>query len=204
MNDQVYLDKCIKKAYRINNKFFGFDINIKTKLVYTRKEMNNEWGGKTNNYFVAFVKKNTIVIFGKSVIEKLTSHSLNTYQDIITHEMSHLFYRNMVKTYKPSWIFEGLALNIQKNYKVMTKQINKKHLLYTNRKIILLGFKKNNSKFYWEYTNKFYQTSYMATKKILRILGKEKFLDLLQQYSKMPTKQTYLSLFGKYLEKICT
>lgn len=201
MNDDKYFDKICKKAYAINKKFFGFDIKYTCKLVYSRKEMDKEWRGKTDHNFVAFAWKNKIIIFARSVFEKECSHKLENYQNIVIHEMNHLFYYNMMGAYKPSWIFEGLALNLQNYYKTTRiKKIDKKCLLYTNRKIILEGFDKNSSKNNYEHMNNFYDTSYLAVKMLLKRLGKTKFINLLKLCSKKPNKNNYLKIFKSYLK----
>ena len=59
---------------------------------------------------------------------------------------------------------------------------------------------KNSSKNNYEYLGNFYDTSYLAVKRLLNKLGKTKFIKLLKIYSKKPTKDNYIKIFGRYLE----
>lgn len=169
-NNSLFIEQ-LKKAYEINERFWKIKIpKFQVKVIYKRKEMDREWGEKTNKYFSAFAWQNRLVIFSRSVFEKVTPHKLNSYQDLLIHEINHLFYQYFVETYKPSWIFEGLALNLEEKFKVTKiKKINKRYLMYSY-----------DPEFYWKHTQEFYEISYLAVKKLLKSLGKEKIFKLLK------------------------
>ena len=118
MDDNKFLEKCVKKAYKINKAFWNFDIKFNVRSVLTRKDMDKEWEGKTQKWMVAFAWNKKLIIFAPSVYEKLGCHKLESYQDTVTHEMNHLFYQKFVGTYKPLWLSEGLATNIQKEMNI--------------------------------------------------------------------------------------
>jgi hypothetical protein len=190
--DVQYLDKFLKKAYRINKKFYGFDLKFKIKLIYTRKEMDKEFGGKTESFLSGFGWDNTVGFFAKSVFEKVTPHKIDVYQDLVTHELNHLFYQKLVGSHVPLWIQEGLAIYVESkksNLKVYYSEIEKKHLFYRDCKGM------------WKEPEKSYRMSYSAVKNIMDKIGKNKFLNLLKIYSKNRTKDNYLKLFGKYIKE---
>lgn len=171
------IQKYLEQAYKINKKFYGFDIKLGIKLIYTRKEFDSYFKKKTPRWACGAIKRNKIIIFAPSVFEKKTIHKLSIYNDTILHEMNHLFYWKLAGDYKPWWLSEGLALNLEKNYKTRIKKINPKELFYT--------WTFNISK----YT---YPTSYLAVKKLIKKLGKRKLLNLIKRYSKNPKKLNYL------------
>lgn len=184
LNDNEYLGKLLKEAYRINRKFFGFDIKFKIELIYSRKEFDKKFGKKTPRWVCGAIKKNKIILFAPSVFEKKTIHKLSIYADTLIHELNHIFYEKLAKTYKPWWLHEGLALNLEKKYKVKLKKINSSLLL---------------DRWTFNIHKNFYSNSYLAVKELLLKFGKSKLLRMIRVYSKKPTKENSYKLFIKPL-----
>lgn len=189
MNDFKYVNRIVKSAYKLNKNFFGFDIKHEVRLIYSREEFDKEWGSKTPDWMCAFANNGVVTIFAPSIFEKLTVHQLKHYESTIIHELNHLFLYKLLGTYKPIWLQEGLAMNIEekskngRQYKYDSK-LNVKYLFYTY-----------NDKSFLKYSKEFYENSYLATKILFKILGKEKLIDALRKYAKKPTKKNNIALF---------
>ena len=194
MNDKAYLENCIKRAYAINKKFFGFDIDYKIKLVYSREEFNKEWKLDTPEWMCAFANNGCITIFAPSVFEKLTVHKLKNYESTIIHELNHLFFQKLVGTYKPIWLQEGLAMNVEEMSK---KGRTYKYKGGPNNKFLFYTY---NEEQFFKSSKEYYMNSYLATKKLLTDIGRIKVIRLLKKYSIKPTKENYIKLFKQALD----
>ena len=108
----------IKKAFKYNQEFFNKKIlKFEIILVYSRAEMDKLWGEKTKDYVAGFAKKKRIIIFSPSVIEKETCWKKRDFYTTLIHEINHLFFREITRTYKPLWLCEGLATYLQRGKK---------------------------------------------------------------------------------------
>ena len=63
--------KAVKEAYAINKKFYGQRISkFNVRFVYSRKDFNKSWGGKTETWQVAFADANRVILFPNRLIKK--------------------------------------------------------------------------------------------------------------------------------------
>ena len=179
----------IKKANKINKKFWKIKISkFNIKLIYTRGQMNQEWGRKTENWFIAFANDNQVRIFSPKVIEKVSSHNKGEFLNTIVHEISHIFYKKLASTYKPLWLNEGIAMNLG---------IGKRKKFNFNK------IKKMKPSYFYSYSIKkarlVYPFSFFAVKLLFK-KGKEKIIKLIRLYSKNPNevyfKKQFLKIYG--------
>ncbi len=183
-SDKQFVTKCIKHAYVSNQKLFPhLSPNFYVLLFYSRKAFDKERECKTARWEHAFANKKRIAIFAPSVYERLTSHKLREYCPTITHELSHIFYMNLVKTYTPRWLLEGLAMNMDGRKYLWHGKFDTKYLYF--------------SKINYEYIGKFYRSSYLMTKSLIKKKGKIELMRLISLYAKNPVKNNYLRLFNK-------
>tara|TARA_Y100000310_G_C20424549_1_gene688364 strand:- start:43 stop:516 length:474 start_codon:yes stop_codon:yes gene_type:complete len=120
------LEKEFPKGFEAKIKkledFFGIKLNSLPKVieVESRKEMDSFHNKPTEEWFVACVKEEKIVIFSKESMEEHTSHRKEEYEKLLIHELCHIFYGNRQKTFLPMWLNEGIALNLaeQKKQKI--------------------------------------------------------------------------------------
>jgi len=105
--------------------------------------------------------------------------------------MNHLFYQKIIGTGKPIWLSEGLALNIDGSKCPYKEKVDPKVLYYS--------FEKNKI---FKNANKFYIHSFLATRYLLKSIGKTKLINLLKKYSKDPKRENYIRIFGNFLNNL--
>lgn len=101
----------VEEIYKKVHNFFDFDrvLNIGICFLYSIEEYEFFSGQKFENWMCAFVGyPNLIFLFSPSVIEELTIHKKTEITNLITHELSHIFYGNS-KFGKLTLINEGIA-----------------------------------------------------------------------------------------------
>lgn len=190
VTDMEKFDKYIKKAYEVNKKFWGIDVPIKIKPVYSRADFNKEAGYVTRRWNCAFTSdQKVIIIFAPSVFERLTSYRLPSYLQTLIHEMNHIFYMNFVGTCTPIWLFEGLAMDMAGQDKRYRGQINTKYLRYS---FAPEDFGESD-----EDAKQFYRNSYLFTRLLIKKRGVQMIIDFLKSYRKTRTKRAYIAWYKK-------
>ncbi|MDD3156508.1 MAG: basic secretory protein-like protein, partial [Candidatus Pacebacteria bacterium] len=59
---------------------------------------------------VAWIPESCLInIFSPSAFESQTSHSKDNFIKVLTHEISHVFIKEIYEINKPRWLIEGLA-----------------------------------------------------------------------------------------------
>ena len=182
--------KLIRKAYNRNKKFFDIEIPLfEVVLVYSRKEFDKQWGGKTADFVSGFSRDGKIVIFSQSIFNKETRWRKKDFYPCLVHEMCHAFYEELRDdSFDPLWLSEGLATLMQNGRK---KLIHKKTLKIT-KKILNIGFN--------EMGVESYHVHYLFTRYLMRTFGKSKllkFIKLLRKGGKQEVafKKTYKMSF---------
>ncbi len=181
----------ITKIYASNRKFWGVDVSdIKIGLVYTRKAFDKEWGSKTERWACAMTNKNRIIMFAPSVFGRFTDYKQSYYISALAHEINHTFYENLVCTYKPVWIMEGLAMVVARQGKKWRGRVDTKYLFYTYKNKNMVG----------DTAKQFYRNSYLMIKKLIRTKGKKEIIDFLKMYKQHPNVNTYMQLKKQLLD----
>ncbi len=97
--DNAFIDSLnLKEVYKRVQDFFEFNIilNIKICFLYSVNEFNFFSRDKFEEWKCCFCgSNNTIFIFSPSIIENLTIHKRSEFNQLLTHELSHIFYGNM-------------------------------------------------------------------------------------------------------------
>ena len=147
--DAQSISKVAKFAYLKNKRFFKRDIKKKFKIivVYSRKELNKEWGGKTETWLTACSDFGRIATFPDNLIRKYNPRKdVGNLTSSLLHEMNHQFYYQIVGGRKPSWLLEGLAMQID-GYKM-----NKYDKKIFKQKLPPLCYS-HTEKGYWKYAD---------------------------------------------------
>jgi len=162
----------LKKAYKINEDFFNnitipkFDI----KLVYSRKELDKEWGSKNQDFVSAFAKDDNIVILAYSIFDKESIWKKKHFFQALIHEINHLFYQEYRDdSYDPLWLSEGLATILQCIYEKKTS----KHKIKITYESLNQIFEDINQESYKVFT--------MFTNFLLKSKGKEKLFLFIEE-----------------------
>ncbi len=189
--------KHLTDAYRVNKKFFGIDVpKFQVKLFNTRAEFNKEvHQRKTPRWLAAYSNKRRIAIFMPSVFERLTSHRLSAYRQILTHEMNHVFYGNFVGHYAPIWLIEGLARNVAGQGRETNEPVNTDYLFYTY----------SDKKAYKNKAGAYHlcvENGYYFTKFILEKDGKSEIINFLRKYKVRKDKKVYDLSMKKWVAEL--
>jgi hypothetical protein len=193
-DDDIEIEKeLISKAFNINKKFFDVKIKkFKIKLVYSRKEFNDLWGSKTQDYASAFVRDGKIVSFGYFVFDKETRWKKDEFFKTLIHEMNHLFYTEIRNDeYDPLWLSEGLATFIQHNQ----EKFNYKDKLKIEKEVLEEGFENMTLNSYQIYT--------LFVEYLILNFGKEKLFKLIRGLSnKKMLDDLFIKIYNKNFDQL--
>ncbi|MBI3190895.1 hypothetical protein HYZ41_04290 [archaeon] len=187
-------------AFKINKRFFyktpkRFNIII----CDNEKEFEKESGKYYQKLFTAVVTDNrNIVIMSPEFIARKRQKNRD-FQQICTHEMSHVFWYSFYKTWTPSWLMEGLPCHVSNGF-----LLNKRKLLdiiyeYNVRsdildyKYIKKNFKKGHIPRYPVWAN--------FTRFISKKYSDRKVIEFMDVYSKKKNKNHYRQTFKKAFGK---
>jgi len=170
-SDINYEKQLIMDSYKLNKKFMGIKIpKFNVKIVYSRKELNDEWGSKTSDYVSAFAKEDSIVIFSYGVFDKESKWPKEKFEEALIHEINHLFYQELrYDEYDPLWLSEGLATFIQHK---------KKKSEYKEKRII---GKKTLTQSFEKMTEDSYQIFTLFVEFLILHYGKEKLFSFIKE-----------------------
>lgn len=186
----IKLTASVKTACRINKNFFGEDIiDIVVNFLYSRDEMDEVMGRKTQDWLVGDTYGIHINIFSPAIFNKVSSRPPTDFMPILIHETAHVFTNSLYGYRKnpcPVWLREGIAGYVAKQYKK-----------YNFKKMRKLEFNKITSSKDWNVKPN-YPQAFLFTKYLIDKYGKEVISDLL----KFSCKEQDLSNFPKIFKKI--
>ncbi len=104
-------------------------------------------GYKTKDWLVGFTSyNNKIYVLDKNKIESESSHKKECFEDVLKHEIAHLYYRAFKGNVYPNWLNEGTAAYVanQKyllNYKYPIKisVLDNFHISKPNSESLMIG-----------------------------------------------------------------
>lgn len=183
VDSEVEIKKSVLSAYEKNMLFFCRTLTNKLKIhiLYSRAEMDGIMGFKTESWMVGGTPKDrTICIFSPKIFDKVSSHPISNFGPVLTHELTHIFTKELFSFYQPKWLHEGLAGHVAEQYK--NKLPNK-----------LSDFEKLHTKEDWwndpKYTNASCFTTFLIEK-----FGKEQFLKFLKNLSEnIEAQETFIA-----------
>jgi hypothetical protein len=189
--------KLAREGYLVNYKFYGKKIpKFRIRLVYSRKEFDRAWEGKTKPWQLSFADTERIVTFPSRLIKKYNKFSSKkiTMKTVMIHEINHIFYAKVfkIKFARPLWIFEGLALNVH-NFKLSKKEIK----MIKEEDIVLPYATPRNPR----NRDNLYFVSFLGVKYLLENYGKAKVFSFLRKFAKNQTKKNYKCIFEKVFKK---
>ena len=181
------LKEMYTKAMKELNKFYelNWKYNLPNIIVLrTRKEIDKFWGGKTEDWVVAFAEKQTIFILSRENYEKESSHkySYEEYFSTLKHELGHLFFGYISnRKENPFWLNEGTQLFIAGQLK-FKKPINKfsKFIAYYNK---------------WD--KGVYQESGFVVELLVKKFGKVKLINLIKSLANINSEKEFNKSFKK-------
>ncbi|MGB8816200.1 MAG: hypothetical protein WCC74_03165 [Minisyncoccia bacterium] len=166
----------IEEACRVSmnelNDFFGINWVENTPNIFivpNREEFDNLLGRKTEDWLIGYGVNKSIYVLNKINFEKNSNHqySNSKYQQLIKHELCHLFQEAISRYLCPIWLSEGLAV-------------------YLSEEI-----KDNNGEFssflhsYFTVEKSSYDEGGYFVKFLIQKFGKEKFIQFLYRINKL-------------------
>lgn len=186
----------INNAYRKNTTFWGTQPNkFRIILCDTEEELKKEARYKYVKWGTAYYTEDSVISRSPESIEKIGLWRKRDFENIITHEMSHVFWRYFCNSSRSAhWLREGVACYLGNNFPVTNKslkEILKKYQVSSNILIYWYSKKKISGHIpFYPVWQKF--TEYMIDK-----YSKQKLLDLMKIYSKNPVKRRFQINFQK-------
>ncbi|MBN1162402.1 hypothetical protein JXA34_01520 [Patescibacteria group bacterium] len=103
-------EKAIKELISFY-KFNWVQNQPKVYIIDSREDINSVYGKDTQDWLIGWSDGRSIYLLNPENIEKESNHkySDDLYFKLIKHELSHLFYKLVTNTDKPSWLNEGVA-----------------------------------------------------------------------------------------------
>lgn len=108
------LDNLYSKAINELIEFYKFNWIKNRPKVYvldTREDINSAYGRETQDWLVGWSDGRSLYLLSRETFEKESKHkySEEVYFKLIKHELSHLFFRVITGSDKPTWLNEGIA-----------------------------------------------------------------------------------------------
>jgi len=160
-----------------------YNTNIEQPSIFfidSRKEIDEIWGRKTEEWFSAWAKDGNIYILNPEIYTEESNHKdIKHFWQSLKHEYCHLYYRKITKTGYPKWLNEGLA-----NY--LANQNKKK----PSKKEALRVFN------YYQKTDwRIYNIGYFWTKLLIEKFGKKKLLTLINNIDSQTAEKEFAKKF---------
>lgn len=106
-----------KYSKEVSDFFELSESRINVHLIQSRKEYNELWGDKTEDWMVGFTRGRTVFIFDKDKFETESNHPKSDFEKVLKHEIAHIYYRQLKQNSAPAWLNEGIACYVAKQNK---------------------------------------------------------------------------------------
>ncbi len=195
------LIKVFENSFKINLKFFHKKPE-KFKIYICDSEKDFKKYAKpyySKNATAVGLGIKGITTRSPEFIEKLGYWKKKDFPNLMNHEISHIFYSQICKTWSPQWFVEGLANNIGKNFSHSNKEIENMVKKYKiNYKILDFRYQRKNFK---KGNLPRYPIWQAFTEFLIKKFSLKKIRIFIKEYSKNTTKKRYEKIFKKVFGK---
>lgn len=189
----AYNNPDIEKAFqdavdKMSDFFESLDYQEPSLIFLENREIINAFfGRKTEEWVVGNCHNGTIALLIPENYEKESCHeySKERYIKLIHHEVCHYFHDQLVCTYKPRWLGEGLAVYLSDQYK--DKPIPEKFTHFL--------------KFYDDGGPEIYAEVGFVIKLLLDNYGKEKLLKFVMSFNENDSEKNAKESFERVYDK---
>jgi len=195
------LIRTIKKAFSVNKVIFKKNPKKFTLVIC---DTESEFKGKTKYYYqewqtAVVLRNNKLVIKSPKFIEKIGRWKRKDFLNVLTHEMNHIFWYSMYKTWSPNWLAEGLACHVGKNFILTKKELGE----------IVRKYNVDSSILSYRYLKRNFGRGHLPrypiwanfTKYISKRHSTQKLIKLMNKYAKEPRKENYEKAFKLIFRK---
>jgi len=170
-----YLKQFSRQYKRLISFFDVHPPKIHIYFIYTRKEMDKYWGGKSKIAAMVDNKNSYLIyIFSPLVFEKFTTHKKCEILPTIIHETAHTFVTQINKRCF-AWANEGVCQYVEgKN--IHNNIVKKENWEWFKKNKILI-----DPVISWRIVMKYegYKIAYLLVKYIIKLRGKQAIIDIL-------------------------
>ena len=130
------------KSYLINKKYFPKDPDKFIIFICNSEEEFRKYAKPYYSKLASAVGLGSKGIATRSpdFVEKIGKYKRTDFQNLMNHEVSHIFWYQLCKTWSPQWFIEGLACHIGKNFVLSNNEL-KKIIKKNNIKGYILDFR---------------------------------------------------------------
>lgn len=183
------VENMYKRAMKELREFYGLNWKVNLPqviLLKNRIEIDKFWGGKTEDWVIAFAEKQMIFMLDRKKYKKESSHqySKESYYRTLKHELGHLFFGVLSNNCdKPAWLNEGVQYFVANQIK---------------SKIFPKNFSKFIENYGWKNWKKdSYSESGFAVKILVEKFGKQKLLKLIKSLKDIGSEKEFKKSFKK-------
>ena len=121
------------------NEFFEIKPKLSVQIIYSPHEFEF-YKGEFQNWMVGTASKHHLWIFSKNLIETLTLHKKECFEQVLKHEMSHIYtntlspFVNLIFLNNSEGIVSCLLLVTVAIYDIVRKQYHYKEVLSSARR----------------------------------------------------------------------
>ena len=202
-------DKSLSQAHKVNSRIFGTRFDRFLFIVcYSEKEFMTKSKSVSNAFTAIAYKDKKIFIKSMDMIIAEGRWKKNYVPKLIAHEINHMYWYHLKKTWSPYWLCEGLASFAGDNFRVPKKDLQK----------LITKYKVSSSMLEFRYLSKHFKNGHEPryqvwadfTRYIVKMYGLKKIVKVCMQNTKADYLKTFKNLFGrsdkdifnKYLEEI--
>lgn len=184
-----------KRAYSLNKKIFRKGIKeFRIFVCDTEKDIRKKSKNFYQKWGTAYVINNRdLITRSPDFVERVGMWKREDFQNLMNHEMNHVFYQSIYGSHKPVWLMEGLACYVGKNF-ILQKNELKKLILKHDVDSAILDHRYLRRKFRQGHFPR-YPVWAGFTKHIIKKHSFAKLISFLDRYAKKPNNQNYHRLF---------
>jgi len=176
--------KLVENAIKKNEKFFGNLVcDFSVTFLKTRKEYDKVHGSPTKEWSVGgMYGTGKIYLFDEDVFDKVSCYPKESFYEILTHEIAHVFVQENFDWTLPAWLNEGIACAAAEQDKTTREPLFDLREAYTEE----------------EWNKDYpYGTSGKYVRHLIDNYGKEKIIELMKSLIKDETKENFKIKFKK-------
>jgi hypothetical protein len=195
------LANVFRKSFSLNKSVFGKAPKGFSIIVCdTESEFRKESKYYYQRWATATVLKDRVLITrSPDFIERIGRWKRSDFQNLMNHEMNHVFWHHSYHSNRPCWLFEGLACHVGKNFTMTRKelrQIIRKHGIDSSildYRYLRRNFRAGHIPRYPVWAS---FTGYIAERHSLK-----KLTELMDEHARNPSKASYERIFRQTFGK---
>lgn len=190
-----HIVRTFTKAFEVNREIFNRNPGyFRIIICDTEKEFRKEAKYYYQKWATATVLRScNLVTRSPDFLKKIGRWQAKVYQPLMNHEMNHVFWQSLYRITRPSWLAEGLACVIGKNFILDPEELKK----------MINDHKVDASILHYRYLKRNFDRGHIPqypvwanfTQYITEEYSLNKIIDLMKRYFRKPTLTRYNRIF---------